>query len=214
MEKVREDNGRTEFGSKKRIVLEMTACILGMAALTVLMAVFGADAGLLAGAAAYWIPCGAVLFYVLKVEKLPLSYVGLKPLRVRDIFEGLGLGVCMFIVQQIPLLLMRMDYSAYAMAPDAVYIVVMVLYCFFLRRLCGGVDFPRVSAEKDDGCLPAEMGLRGNQYSALLSDSLVYHAAYFRGVLQPGDECGDFMHLSFPQKGGDDCAANRCARFL
>lgn len=42
-----------------------------------------------------------MLFYVLKVEKRSLSYVGLKPLRVRDVFEGLGLGVCMFIVQQI-----------------------------------------------------------------------------------------------------------------
>lgn len=68
----------------------------------------------------------------------------------------------MFIVQQIPLLLMRMDYSAFAMKPDGVYIVVMVLYCFFLRRLCGGVDFPWVFAEKDIGCFPAEMGLRGN----------------------------------------------------
>ncbi len=131
MEKVREDNGRPEFGSKKRIVLEMIVCIFGMAVLTVLMAVFGADAGLLAGVAAYWIPCGVLLFYVLKVEKQSLSFVGLKPLRVRHIFEGLGLGVCMFIVQQIPLLLMRMDYSAFAMKPDGVYIVVMVLYCFF-----------------------------------------------------------------------------------
>ena len=40
--------------------------------------------------------------------------------RAKHVLEGLGLGVGMFIVQQIPLLLMRMDYSAYAMEPDAV----------------------------------------------------------------------------------------------
>ena len=44
------------------------------------------------------------------------------------------MGICMFIVQQLPLLLMKMDYSAYAMEPDAVYIIVMLLYCF----LCVG----------------------------------------------------------------------------
>lgn len=31
----------------------------------------------------------------------------------------------------IPLLLMKFDYSACAMEPDAVYVVVMTLYCFF-----------------------------------------------------------------------------------
>lgn len=111
--------------------MEMIVCILGMAVLTVLMAVFGADAGLLAGVAAYWIPCFVLLIYVLKVEKQPLSLVGLKPIRAKHVLEGLGLGIGMFIVQQIPLLLMKMDYSAYAMAPDAVYIVVMLFYCFF-----------------------------------------------------------------------------------
>ncbi len=129
MEKRKEMNGKLESGNKKRSAMEM--CILGMAVLTVLMAVFGADAGLLAGVAAYWIPCFVLLIYVLKVEKQPLSLVGLKPIRAMHVLEGLGLGIGMFIVQQIPLLLMKMDYSAYAMAPDAVYIVVMLFYCFF-----------------------------------------------------------------------------------
>ncbi len=131
MEKRKEMNGKLESGNKKRSAMEMIVCILGMAVLTVLMAVFGADAGLLAGVAAYWIPCFVLLIYVLKVEKQPLSLVGLKPIRAKHVLEGLGLGIGMFIVQQIPLLLMKMDYSAYAMAPDAVYIVVMLFYCFF-----------------------------------------------------------------------------------
>ncbi len=131
MEKRKEMYGKSEKGNKKRSAIEMTVCILGMAALTVLMAVFSADAGLLAGVAAYWIPCFVLLIYVLKVEKQPISSVGLKPIRAKHVLEGLGLGVGMFIVQQIPLLLMRMDYSAYAMEPDAVYVAVMLFYCFF-----------------------------------------------------------------------------------
>lgn len=131
MEKRKEMNGKLESINKKRSGIEMIVCILGMAVLTVLMAVFGANAGILAGVAAYWIPCVALLFYVLKVEKQPLSSVGLKSIRARNVLEGVCLGAGMFIVQQIPLLLMKMDYSAFAMAPDAVYIAVMLFYCFF-----------------------------------------------------------------------------------
>ena len=116
---------------KKRSVLEIVICYIVMAALTVVIAVFFADAGILAGVLAYWIPCAVLLFYVLKVERKPLSSVGLKPVCARQVLEGLGLGILMFIVQQIPLLLMKMDYSLYAMAPDGGYIAVMLLYCFF-----------------------------------------------------------------------------------
>lgn len=131
MEMAKEGNDKLGTGNKKRPIIEVTICILGMAALTFMMAVFGADAGLLAGIAAYWIPCAVLLFYVCRVEKQTLSSVGLKPIRKRHVFEGLGLGICMFIVQQIPLLLMKMDYSAYAMETDVAYMVVMALYCFF-----------------------------------------------------------------------------------
>ena len=117
------ENSKVE---KKRAVTELAVCVGVMAALTILMAVFGAGYGLLAGVLAYWIPCAVLLFYVLKVEKQSLSYLGLKFVCARHIWEGIGL----FIVQQIPLLLMKMDYSVYAMAPDPVYMVVMLLYCF------------------------------------------------------------------------------------
>lgn len=120
-----------ENKNKKRAVLEIVVCFLGMAALTVLMAAFFAEAGLPAGILAYWLPCAALFFYVLKVEKQPLSYLGLKQVWARQVLEGLGLGIVMFIFQQIPLLLMGIDYSAYAMAPDGVYIIVMLFYCFF-----------------------------------------------------------------------------------
>lgn len=124
------ENSKAEKDKKKRAATELAVCVGVMAALTILMAVFGAGYGLLAGVLAYWIPCAVLLFYVLKVEKQSLSYLGLKFVCARHIWEGIGLGICMFIVQQIPLLLMKMDYSAYAMAPDPVYMVVMLLYCF------------------------------------------------------------------------------------
>lgn len=37
----------------------------------------------------------------------------------------------MFVVQQIPLLLMKVDYSVFAAEPDWGYIAIMSLYCFF-----------------------------------------------------------------------------------
>lgn len=86
---------------------------------------------LLVGVLAYFIFGGSLIFYVKKIEKAPLSSLGLKTIRLSDIAKGLILGICMFIAQQIPLLILKMDYSAYAMAPDPVYIIVMSLYCFF-----------------------------------------------------------------------------------
>lgn len=123
-----------EHVNKKKTAVEIAGCYLLMVLLTPLLNILGGAGGLLTGVLAYWIPCAALLLYVLRVEKQPLSAVGLKPVCARQVFEGMGLGICMFIVQQIPLLLMKMDYSAYAMEPDAVYIIVMLLYCF----LCVG----------------------------------------------------------------------------
>ena len=89
---------------------------------------------LLTGVLMYFIFGGVLIFYVRKIEKVPLSSLGLKKIHLSDIAKGLVLGICMFIAQQIPLLILKMDYSAYAMAPDPVYIIIMSLYCF----LCVG----------------------------------------------------------------------------
>ena len=37
----------------------------------------------------------------------------------------------MFIAQQIPLLIMGMDYSLFSMKPDFFYILITTFYCFF-----------------------------------------------------------------------------------
>lgn len=75
MEMAKEGNDKLGTGNKKRPIIEVTLCILGMAALTFMMAVFGADAGLLAGIAAYWIPC-AVLLLCLQGGKTDAFFCG------------------------------------------------------------------------------------------------------------------------------------------
>lgn len=122
---------------KKRAILEIVICFFLMMLLTILVNLLGNYlnlGGLMVGVLAYLLPCIILIFYVLKIEKSPLSSIGLKKIRFQDIPLGLLLGICMFITQQIPLLIIKLDYSAYAMEPDFVYILVMSLYCF----LCVG----------------------------------------------------------------------------
>lgn len=83
----------------------------------------------------YLSSAAVIVLYVVKIEKKPISYIGLKEPALSDIPKGLLLGVCMFAVQQIPLLLMRFDYSAFAAEPDWGNIMIMSLYCF----LCVGL---------------------------------------------------------------------------
>jgi len=63
--------------------------------------------GLWVGILTYLSSAAVIVMYVVKVEKKPISYIGLKEPALSDIPNGLLLGVCMFAVQQIPLLLMR-----------------------------------------------------------------------------------------------------------
>ena len=87
--------------------------------------------GLWTGILLYLLLLGITFFCVARVEKKPLSYIGLKKPCLLDIPKGLLLGICMFVAQQIPLLLMKVDYSVYAMEPQWDYIIVVSLYCFF-----------------------------------------------------------------------------------
>lgn len=91
--------------------------------------------GLWIGILEYLLLFAITIYCVRKVEKKPLSYIGLKWLCPWDIPKGLLIGLFMFVLQQIPLFLIKVDYSAYAMEPEWDYIIVMSLYCFF----CVGV---------------------------------------------------------------------------
>lgn len=127
----------TKTTDTKRTFIEITLCFILMAAVIFFMNLlenFLPVEGRLSGVLVYLIPCVALIFYILKAEKAPLSSIGLLKFRFQDIPVGLLLGACMFIVQQLPLLLMGMDYSACTMAPDPGYILSTSLYCF----LCVG----------------------------------------------------------------------------
>lgn len=122
---------------KKKAFLEIIFLFILMMILTAVINFsekFLHSAGHLDGVLFYLLPCAVILFYVSKVEKSPLSSIGIIRFRFRDVPAGLLLGFCMFVVQQIPLLILKMDYSAYAMAPEPGYIIAMSLYCF----LCVG----------------------------------------------------------------------------
>lgn len=115
----------------KKSIVEVVICFSLMLLLTVFVNVFGKDFGLWLGILTYWLPSIILIFYILKVEKKPLSSIGLKRICLKNIFEGLGLGLVMFIAQQIPLLIMGMDYSLFSMKPDFLYILITTFYCFF-----------------------------------------------------------------------------------
>lgn len=123
---------------KPRLLIEIITCFCLM---TILGAIFNRIAdvlnadGLWVGILTYLMSAVVIVQYVVKIEKKPISYIGLKEPALSDIPKGLLLGVCMFAVQQIPLLLMRVDYSVFAAEPDWGNIIIMSLYCF----LCVGL---------------------------------------------------------------------------
>lgn len=90
--------------------------------------------GLWSGILSYFLSTMIIVLYVTKVEKKSISYMGFKNLSFFDIIKGLLLGFCMFVIQQIPLLLMKVDYSIFATQPNWSNIILMSFYCF----LCVG----------------------------------------------------------------------------
>ncbi len=120
-----------EHINKKKSILEIIICFSLMLLLTVFVNIFGKDIGYWLGILTYWVPSIILVLYILKVERKPLSFIGLKRICFKNIFEGLGLGIVMFIAQQIPLLIMGIDYSVFSMKPDFSYILITTFYCFF-----------------------------------------------------------------------------------
>ena len=122
---------KMEHINKKKSMIEIIVCFFLMLLLTVFVNIFGNDFGLWLGILSYWLPSIILILYILKIEKKPLSCIGIKRVRLIDILGGLGLGLVMFIAQQIPLLMMGVDYSIFSMEPDLSYILTTTLYCFF-----------------------------------------------------------------------------------
>lgn len=86
--------------------------------------------GYLSGMIEYAAAAIIIILYTAKINRRPLSSIGLLRPSLSDIPKGLLLGLCMFIVQQIPLALTGFNYSAMAAAPDWGYIVTMAFFIF------------------------------------------------------------------------------------
>ena len=102
-----------KYINKKKSIVEIIICFSLMLFLTVFVNIFGKDFGLWLGILTYWLSSIILILYILKVEKEPLSSIGLKRICFKNIFEGLGLGVVMFIAQQIPVLIIGIFHSVF-----------------------------------------------------------------------------------------------------
>lgn len=137
MKKREEKNGKkriTAVKEKRMAFIELAGYVLFMVWCTYEIYLIDTG-GLWIGALWYIFQLAIVILLVVKVDKQRLCDIGLKKPVFWDIPKGLLLGCCMFAAQQIPLLLMGMDYSAFAMAPDQGFMMGMSVYYF----LCVGV---------------------------------------------------------------------------
>lgn len=127
------------FISKKfRLTIEIAASFILMAVFSTFfnwLAIISNTDGLWVGILSYLLSALAIVLYVINIEKKPVSYLGFRNPSFLDIPKGLLLGSCMFVSQQIPLLLMNVDYSIFSKEPNWGNIATMSIYCF----LCVGL---------------------------------------------------------------------------
>lgn len=128
----------TEIGvhnsSKFKSAIEIIACYFMLIFLRTILEWAGGRLqidGLLIGVMTYFLTASTILFYVVKIENRPLSSIGLKRISMKEIAFGIAIGIIMFTAQQIPLLMMGMNYKTLASPPDWVSIFRMSVYCFF-----------------------------------------------------------------------------------
>lgn len=118
--------------SKIRIIIEIVMCYLLM---LIMVFLFNKLSDLLhtdslwMGVLSYAFVAVPILIYVSRVEKKPMSSIGLYGVTVKEILIGVIIGVVMFLVQQVPLLIMGTDYGMFASPPDWQRILVMSIFC-------------------------------------------------------------------------------------
>lgn len=93
------------------------------------------------GVAPYLVSTALILMYIKLVEKKPLSSIGLTRVSLPDVTMGLGLGLIMFVIQQIPLVALGIDYSIYAAPPDWSHILIMSIFCIVCVGLSEEIAF-------------------------------------------------------------------------
>lgn len=109
------------FTKKFRLTIEIAASFILMAVFSTIfnrIAIISNTDGLWVGILSYLLSALAIILYVINIEKKPASYMGFRNPSFLDIPKGILLGTCMFVSQQIPLLLMNVDYSIFSKEPN------------------------------------------------------------------------------------------------
>ena len=163
---------------RNREILEIILCFFLLVSLIFILDLaerFLPIDGRWTGVPVYLLPCAALIFYVGKIKKRPLSSIGLKKFRLQDIPTGLLLGFGMFLIQQIPLLLMKIDYSVYAMQPDPDYIIGTSLYCFLYAGFAEELIFRGF-------ILHRTLSVCRSKVLSVLINILLFYAAHFSAM--------------------------------
>lgn len=123
--------------SKIKLIIEIAACFILYKLIEFVLdnacGLLRID-GLWVGVLIYFLIVASIMFYVTKIEKRPLSSIGVKPIVIKDIPVGILISCIMFVVQQIPLLIIGIDYKIFAAPPNWIQIAMMSAYCL----LCVG----------------------------------------------------------------------------
>lgn len=117
---------------KMKIIIEIAACFLLMQVIELLFNVLSNllnSDSLWMGFLTYACVAASILIYVSQVEKKPLSSIGLYRVTINEILIGVLIGIIMFIAQQVPFLVVGIDYSMFASPPDWLHIFVMSVFC-------------------------------------------------------------------------------------
>lgn len=76
-----------------------------------------------------------ILFYVVKIDKVPLSRIGIRSISLVDILGGFGLGLVLYLVQVLPpVIFMHMDISQFV---EPLQLVPLLIRFVFLMVTVG-----------------------------------------------------------------------------
>lgn len=118
--------------SKIRIIIEIVTCYFLMLIMSLL---FNKLSNLLhtdslwMGVLTYAFIAVPILLYVSRIEKKPISSIGLYRVTFKELLIGVIIGIVMFLAQQVPFLIMGIDYQIFAAPPDWKRILVMSIFC-------------------------------------------------------------------------------------
>ena len=170
--------------SKPRLLAEIAGCFIVFQLIGTI--VFGiADA--MPSDSRWWsavvlvLSIAAVIAYVLAVEKKSLESIGLQRVALRDIGIGFLLGVIVFILQQIPMLAMGIDYKQFASPPDWTQLFIDFVFILVLVGIGEEIAFRGFILHKSEA-------LFHSKAIAVILNCLLFYAIHWPPVRFVGGE--------------------------